>query len=162
MKKFRIAAAAIIAFAIFANTSTAFAASANLRIKATVVQCGAAEHIVQACMQNSVCCGFVDQIAAAQVAEADAEKGAALEVAMNNAKAEVAMTKGAQGLDKVVTAQDTFFNGNDIDGNGDVTFEEFASLGTKATPEMFDRLDRNNDGALSKAELNKFRRAINS
>lgn len=147
------------------NATIAFAGETTLRVKATVVQCGAPEQIEQACMENSLCCRFVDQVAAARAAEESPEKGAALFAAIKNAETAVAHNEAAAEADiriKVVTGQDTFFDTHDLDGSGEVTLDEFTAMSAKATPAVFARLDRNANGALSKPELSKFRAAMNS
>jgi len=41
----------------------------------------------------------------------------------------------------------------DADGNQEVTFEELTAVAPRITSEQFDRLDRNGDGVLSRADL---------
>lgn len=132
-----------------------------MRIQAKVIQCGPAEQIEQACMENSVCCSLVDQVVQSRAAQHKTPHDKALDKAIKTARTQKTMQEAsAQMTYKVATFQDEIFATNDTDNDGAVSKSEFLTRHDNASPDIFNKLDRNNDGTLSKPELSKFRAAM--
>lgn len=158
---FRTVCRATLLFGLTLHTTSAFGAEATMRIQAKVIQCGPVEQIERACMENAACCNLIDEIAQTSSADDATPHDAPLDKAIKKARRDRTMeTARASMKYRVASFQDDIFTANDTDHDGAVSRDEFLARHNNATPGIFNKLDRNNDGKLSKPELSKFRAAM--
>lgn len=143
----------------FSAVFPAYAQQSAISVRAQILQCGQMNALDQACAAEEQCCKFLDMLDGQYLPEDGSPP--TLTANYSNPAPPPPVNAPRKKRDPRETAIriprlfDTFFAGQDANGDNSITLDEFTDLIPFAPPEIFFQLDRDRDFTLSRAEFAK-------